>query len=48
MDPDQNAWMRRLVWINAGRRPIMFVFVVRRLISINQNMTKYLLPVEDT
>jgi hypothetical protein len=25
MDPDQNARMRRLVWIHAGRKPIMLV-----------------------
>jgi hypothetical protein len=25
MDPDQIAWMRRLVWIHAGRKPIMLV-----------------------
>jgi hypothetical protein len=25
MDPDQTAQMRRLVWIHAGRRPIMLV-----------------------
>jgi hypothetical protein len=25
MDPDQTAQMRRLVWINAGRKPIMLV-----------------------
>jgi hypothetical protein len=24
-DPDQTARMRRLVWIHAGRKPIMFV-----------------------
>jgi hypothetical protein len=26
MDPDQTARMRRLVWIHAGRKPIMLVF----------------------
>jgi hypothetical protein len=25
MDPDQTARMRRLVWIHAGRKPIMLV-----------------------
>jgi hypothetical protein len=25
MDPDQAAWMRRLVWIHAGRKPIIMV-----------------------
>jgi hypothetical protein len=25
MDPDQTMWMRRLVWIHAGRKPIMLV-----------------------
>jgi hypothetical protein len=25
MDPDQTAWMRWLVWIHAGRKPIMLV-----------------------
>jgi hypothetical protein len=25
MDPDQIARMRRLVWIHAGRKPIMLV-----------------------
>jgi hypothetical protein len=25
MDPDQTAWMRRLVWIHAGRKRIMLV-----------------------
>jgi hypothetical protein len=25
MDPDQTAQMRRLVWIHAGRNPIMLV-----------------------
>jgi hypothetical protein len=25
MDPDQTVWMRRLVWIHAGRKPIMLV-----------------------
>jgi hypothetical protein len=25
MDPDQTAWMRRLVWIHAGCKPIMLV-----------------------
>jgi hypothetical protein len=36
MDPDQTAWMRRLVWIHAGRKPIMLVFVMARLILIAQ------------
>jgi hypothetical protein len=26
MDPDQTARMRRLVWIHAGRKPIILVF----------------------
>jgi hypothetical protein len=25
MDPDQTAWMLRLVWIHAGGKPIMLV-----------------------
>jgi hypothetical protein len=25
MDPDQTVRMRRLVWIHAGRKPIMLV-----------------------
>jgi hypothetical protein len=25
MDPDQTARMRRLVWVHAGRKPIMLV-----------------------
>jgi hypothetical protein len=25
MDPDQTARMRRLIWIHAGRKPIMLV-----------------------
>jgi hypothetical protein len=25
MDPDQTARIRRLVWIHAGRKPIMLV-----------------------
>jgi hypothetical protein len=25
MDPEQTARMRRLVWIHAGRKPIMLV-----------------------
>jgi hypothetical protein len=32
MDPDQTARMLRLVWINAGRKPIGFV--TKRLILI--------------
>jgi hypothetical protein len=32
MDPDQTARMRRLVWIHAGRKPIMLFFVVTWLI----------------
>jgi hypothetical protein len=31
MDPDQTARMRRLVWIQAGRKPIMLVFVMAQL-----------------
>jgi hypothetical protein len=31
MDPDQTARMRRLVWIHAGRKPIMLIFVVAQL-----------------
>jgi hypothetical protein len=36
MDPDQTARMRRLVWINAGRKPITgyFGFVMTRLILL--------------
>jgi hypothetical protein len=29
MDPDQTAWMRRLVWIHAGRKRIMLVLSLR-------------------
>jgi hypothetical protein len=32
MDPDQTARMSRLVWIHAGLKPIMLVFVMMRLI----------------
>jgi hypothetical protein len=27
MDPDLTAWMRKLVWIHAGRKRIMLVFL---------------------
>jgi hypothetical protein len=26
MDPNQTTWMRRLVWIHAGRKPITLFF----------------------
>jgi hypothetical protein len=32
MDPDQTARMRGLVWIHAGRKPTILVFVMTRLI----------------
>jgi hypothetical protein len=34
MDPDQTARMRRLVWIHAGRKPIMLVLSWRGSYSI--------------
>jgi hypothetical protein len=33
MDPDQTAWMRRLVWIHAGRKTHYVGFVMARLNS---------------
>jgi hypothetical protein len=38
MDPDQTAWMRRLVWIHAGRKRITLVFVETRLIFTYHNV----------
>jgi hypothetical protein len=49
MDPDQTARMRRLVWIHAGRKPIMLVLswhgsyvsvILLQLNSIRQKLQK--------
>jgi hypothetical protein len=40
MDPDQTALMHRLVWIQAGRKPTMLVFVMTRLICIPNKLIK--------
>jgi hypothetical protein len=37
MDPDQTARMCRLVWIHAGRKPIMLVLLCR---GSNNNVEK--------
>jgi hypothetical protein len=45
MDPDQTARMRRLVWIHAGSKPIMLVFIMTRL---NFSLTLSLLAATDS
>jgi hypothetical protein len=40
MDPDQTAWMRRLVWIHAGRKHTMLVLSWRGLYTLIAHMGK--------
>jgi transposase len=42
MDPDQTAWMRRLLWINAGRKRIKLVLSLRGSIIRHAQKLEYL------